>query len=189
MTSPFVVIHQYAADALAAFVHLDQKVRSVFGTNPQDLERRLVNTHIAEFGFDQPTAQAAAKNAVAPLLNPPAAPVDLTPKVSDLDRQLTTMLQRALKAEADSRLLKPTQDDLAAAKAEIGELKAQLTNAAQSRLPSQDTPPATGGSVSTPVGETLPAETSPPQTNTGAAPNSAATGGERGLGTTTSSAP
>lgn len=41
----------------------------------------------------------------------------------------------------------------------------------------QDTPPASGGGVSTPVGETPPAETSQPQIQTGPAPTSAGTGG------------
>ncbi len=176
MTSPFIAIHQYADNAVAAFVHLEGKVRSIFATSVPDLERHLTNVGIAEFGLDQESAAAAAKGAISGTTAPaPEPPVDLAPKVADLETQLTAMLQRALKAEADVAL---ANSEIATLKANIEALHANTEQPGNI----QNTPPPTdGGSVQTPAGGTPPADASPPQpSETGAAPNTAATGGEQG---------
>lgn len=117
MTNPAVTIAQSTDDGVVvAFLHIGQKVRAVFAATKDDLYRRLVNVHIAEFGFNQADAEAASKAAITvppPPAVEPAEPGAPTPAlVADLENRLTEMLQRALKAESDLSLAKSEITDL-----------------------------------------------------------------------------
>lgn len=207
--APNVTFHALSDQPAKVFVHLGEKVRAFVEPKAERVRTTLVNVLIAEFGLGQPHAEQVADEAITTHEATGSAADHvglLQDQLADTDKQLTDMLAAKLKAESDLAL---AQSDLADRDRTIAQLKEQIAaltppppdtgasnggetstdaSAAVGTKPGGDSPPAqqtdatppSRGSVSTPEGETPPAETSPPQTDTGAAPNQAATGGEQG---------
>lgn len=165
-------------------------LRRSFGVLASRLKDRIVAVAISEFGMAAADAASHADEVVDAHLSGNDKPEDLRPELelatrraADFNARLTKATTDLLKAQSD---LRKSQSDLQASEKENADLQRQLAAARHenevltAEAEAKNTPPEPGGGVSTPAGETPPAKTPAPQTDTGVAAEPATAGGEQG---------
>lgn len=114
MTLPNVTFHQLEGGAYAVFMHLEQKVRTIFTQSLDAVHNRIVAVGVSEFGLPADAAGDLAAAAVAAH----SATQDQTDHVALLQEELT-------QAQADHAFVVKERDDL---QSELVQAKADIAN-------------------------------------------------------------
>lgn len=140
MPTPIVTVHSVEEGAKTVFLHIGQMVRTIFAPDTEAALHRAEAVAVSEFGASADEAKQVAEKVGAAIAGVAAGPG--AEAAAAAEETLTNWVRRALKAEADSRLLPTLRADyetaLSKAKEEIAGLRDLLGKISPDDLKAHD---------------------------------------------------